>query len=146
MGLYQRTHRTIESRAFIVVFDPSPEELHFEVGRRGWFRDQEVYNFFWEHRRFITRPDMRAYRRIAEQKHAGRPWRKRALEMLIGDKRMQEIAKLPERSSLCVERPARRRFRRAGSWGPEHFFQAFVRVPLVSGCEPRRPTAEAPGS
>jgi hypothetical protein len=86
--------RAIEGRAFIVVFDPTPDELHHEVGRRGWFHDQEVYDFVWEHRRFITRPDMRAYRRIAEQKHAGRPWRKRALEMLIGDRRMQEIAKL----------------------------------------------------
>ena len=59
----------------------------------SWY-DQEVYDFIWQHRRFITRPDMRAYRRIAEQKRAGRPWHKRALEMLIGDKRLQEIAKL----------------------------------------------------
>jgi hypothetical protein len=86
--------RAIEGRAFVVIFEPTPEEIHFEVGRRGWFHDQAVYDFIWEHRRFITWPDMRAYRRIAEQKQAGRPWRKRALEMLIGDKRMQEIAKL----------------------------------------------------
>jgi hypothetical protein len=86
--------RAIESRAFIISFDPTPEELHFEVGRRGWFGDQEVYDFVWAHRRFITRPDMRAYRRIAEQKRAGRPWHKRALEMVIGDQRMLQIAKL----------------------------------------------------
>jgi hypothetical protein len=86
--------RAIESRAFIIVFDPTPEELHFEVGRRGWFHDQEVYEFVWQHRGFVTRPDMRAYRRIAEQKQAGRPWRKRALEMLIGNRRLREIAKL----------------------------------------------------
>ena len=86
--------RAIEGRAFIVVFEPTPEEVHFEVGRRGWFNDQEIYDFVWQYRRFITRPDMRAYRRIAEQKAAGRPWRKRALEMLIGDKRLREIAKL----------------------------------------------------
>ena len=86
--------RAIEGRAFIVVFDPTPEELHIEVGRRGWFHDQEVYDFIWEHRRFITRPDLRGYRRIAEQKQAGRPWHKRALEMLIGNKRLQQIALL----------------------------------------------------
>jgi hypothetical protein len=86
--------RAIEARAFIIVFDPTPEEVHFEVGRRGWFRDQEVYDFIWHYRRFISRPDMRAYQRIAEQKQAGRPWRKRALEMLIGDERLQQIAKL----------------------------------------------------
>jgi phage N-6-adenine-methyltransferase len=86
--------RAIESRAFIMVFDPTPEEVHFEVGRRGWFDDQEVYDFVWDHRGFVTRPDMRAYGRIAEQKQAGRPWHKRAVEMLIGNRRLQEIAKL----------------------------------------------------
>jgi hypothetical protein len=88
--------RAIASRAFVIVFAPTAEEVHFEVGRRGWFHDQEIYDFIWQHRRFITRPDMRVYRRIAEQKQAGRPWHKRAVEMLIGDERMQQLAALLE--------------------------------------------------
>jgi len=52
--------RAIESRACIIIFDPTPEEVHFEVGRRGWFHDQEIFDFVWQHRKFSTRPDMRA--------------------------------------------------------------------------------------
>ena len=40
-------------------------------------RSGDSTDFIWAYRRFITRPDMRVYRRIAEQKRAGRPWRKR---------------------------------------------------------------------
>jgi hypothetical protein len=86
--------RAVEGRAQIIVFDPTPEEVHFEVGRRGWFHDEEVYDFLWNLRRFITRPDMRAYRLLAEQKAAGRPWTKRGLEMLIGNMKLQQIAEL----------------------------------------------------
>lgn len=37
---------------------------------------------------------MRLYKKIAEQKAAGRPWRKRGLEMLIGDARLSCVAEL----------------------------------------------------
>lgn len=86
--------RAIEGRAFSIVFDPDPIEVHLEVGRRGWFHDQEVYDFVWENRQLITKPNMRLYVKIAEQKKAGRPWRKRGLEMIVGDDRLNKIAQL----------------------------------------------------
>jgi len=66
-----------------------------EVGRRGWF-EQEVFDFIWDHRHFITKPDMRLYKKIEEQKKAGAEWRKRGLEMFIGDERMRRVAELLE--------------------------------------------------
>ena len=123
--------RAIESRACIFVFDPTPEELHFEVGRCGWFRDQEVYDFVWQYRRFITSPDMRVYRRIAEQKEAGRPWRKRGLGMLIGDRRLEEVAKLLDDPSFTSNNKRAKAFDKQG-WGSRSTFYALLpRVSVV---------------
>jgi hypothetical protein len=133
--------RAIESRACIIIFDPTPEEVHFEVGRRGWFYDQEIYDFVWEHRKFITRPDMRVYRRIAEQKQAGRPWHKRALEMLIGDQRMQAIAKLLDDPRFRSNNTRAEVFVAMGLGSRSTFYlllKEFLRYPAVS------PHAEPP--
>lgn len=86
--------RALEGRAFTVIFDPPPEEVHADVARGGWFHDQEVYEFVWRHRSLITRPNLRLYGKIAEQKQAGRPWRKRGLEMLAGDRHRVVMAQL----------------------------------------------------
>ena len=85
--------KAIEGRALTIIFDPSPNEVHREVGK--WFTDQSVYDFVWQHRRLITKPNMRLYVKILEQKKA-RPgnWQSRGLEMIIGDKRLTEVAKL----------------------------------------------------
>ena len=59
-----------------------------------WFWDQDVYDFVWENLRLITKPNMRLYVKIAEQKKAGRPWQKRGLEMIVGDGRLLKIGTL----------------------------------------------------
>ena len=86
--------RAVEGRATTIVFDPSPEEVHREVGRGGWFKDQEVFDFVWENQGLITKPNMRLYTKILEQKRAGRPWRSRGIEMMVGDGRLNQIAQL----------------------------------------------------
>ncbi len=84
--------RAIEGRAFSIHFDPTPTEVHLHVGK--WFTDQEVYDFVWQYRRFITKPNMRLYVKISEQRKAGAPWQKRGLEMLIGDSRLNALAEI----------------------------------------------------
>lgn len=114
--------RAIEGRAFSILFDPTPTEVHYEVGRRGWFHDQEVFDFVWEYRRLITKPDMRLYVKIAEQKRAGAPWRKRGLEMLIGDERMQRVAELLEDPTLTSNKQRAAEFVKRGYGGRTTFY------------------------
>jgi hypothetical protein len=114
--------RALEGRAYSIVFDPTPTEVHYEVGRRGWFHDQEVFDFVWEQRRLITKPDMRLYVKIAEQKKAGAPWRKRGLEMLIGDERMQKVAALLEDPSLTSNKQRAAAFVERGYGGRTVFY------------------------
>lgn len=92
--------RAIEGRFFSIRFEPDATEVHLEIARGGWFYDQEVYDFIWSYLPLITKPDMRYYVKIAEQKQAGAHWRKRGLEMLIGDERMQRVAELLEDQAL----------------------------------------------
>jgi hypothetical protein len=115
--------RALEGRAYSIVFDPTPTEVHLEVGRRGWFRDQEVYDFVWEYRRLITKPDMRLYVKIAEQKRAGAPWRKRGLEMLIGDERMQRVAELLEDSNIASNKQRAVEFEKRGYGGRTTYYE-----------------------
>ena len=84
--------RAIEGRAATFLFEPTPTEVHQEVAR--WFTDQEVFDYIWEYRRFVTQPDMRLYAKALESKLAGSPWRKRALEMMVGDERLMQTADL----------------------------------------------------
>jgi len=114
--------RAVEGRAYSVEFDPSPAEVHFEVGRRGWFTDQEVFEFIWDHRQFITKPDMRLYVKIAEQKRAGAAWRKRGLEMLIGDERMRRVAELLQDSRLSSNKQRAAVFVERGYGGRTAFY------------------------
>lgn len=93
--------RAIEGRSFSFRFEPDATEVHLEVARGGWFHDQEVYEFIWTYLPLITKPDLRYYVNIAQQKQAGADWRKRGLEMLIGDERMQRVAELLEDQALA---------------------------------------------
>jgi hypothetical protein len=106
--------RALEGRSYSIVFDPTPTEVHLEVGRRGWFKDQEVFDFVWEYRRFFTKPDMRVYVKIAEQKKAGAPWRKRGLEMLLGSQKMQRVAELLEDTKLTSNKQRAVEFQNRG--------------------------------
>jgi hypothetical protein len=115
--------RALEGRAYSIIFDPTPTEVHLEVGRRGWFHDQEVFDFVWEYRRLITKPDMRLYVKIAEQKRAGAPWRKRGLEMLIGDEQMQRIAQLLEDPNIPSNKQRAFEFEKRGYGGRTTFYE-----------------------
>lgn len=115
--------RALEGRAYSILFEPTPTEVHLEVGRRGWFHDQEVFDFVWEYRRLITKPDMRLYVKIAEQKRAGAPWRKRGLEMLIEDRQMQRIARLLEDPNIPSNKQRAVEFERRGYGGRTTYYE-----------------------
>lgn len=114
--------RALEGRAMSILFKPTPTEVHFEVGRRGWFKDQEVYDFVWENRKWITTPDMRVYKKIEEQKKAGANWKKRGLQMLIGDDKLQRVADLLADPSLTSNKARSAKFVELGYGGRTLFY------------------------
>jgi hypothetical protein len=60
----------LEDRAHKIFFDPTAEEVHAYVG--GWFEDREVYDCVGEHLHLITKPSIREFYLLAqERKNAG---------------------------------------------------------------------------
>lgn len=131
--------RALEGRAMSIVFDPSPTEVHCEVGRRGWFKDQEVYDFIWENRTWITSPDMRVYNKIAEQKKAGAAWRKRGLQMLIGNDRLLKVAAILQDPSLKNNSERCRRFIELGYGGKTLFYECLQQFTKYKPADPNVP-------
>lgn len=113
--------RAIEGRATTMIFDPSPTEVHNEVGR--WFADQEVYDFVYANRRFITKPNMRLYVKALEQKRAGSTWRKRTLEMMVGDVRLNQLAEILTDPSYTSNNQRQEAFVKAGYGSRTTFYE-----------------------
>lgn len=67
-------HPALQSRAVLVYFDPSPLEIHKNVGT--WFTDQEVYDWIGDHLHLITGLDCRLYGKAVQDRRAGIDWRK----------------------------------------------------------------------
>ncbi len=61
----------LEDRAHKVYFDPTAEEVHRYV--EGWFGDQEVYDFVGQHLHLITRPSIREYYVLAQERKSAGP-------------------------------------------------------------------------
>lgn len=115
--------KALGSRAQVIIFDPSPAEVHLEIARGGWFHDNEVYEYVWARRRLITRPDMRLYKKLQEQKNAGAPWKKRGLELLIGDARLQKVAELLQDKTLTSNKQRCDAFMKLGLGGRTLFYE-----------------------
>ena len=126
--------KAIEGRAFTIQFDPPPEAVHPEVGK--WFKNQEVYDFVWENRGLITKPNMRLYVKIAEQMAADRPWRKRGLEMIVGDGRLLKIADLLTDKSFANNTERCKRFEQL-NWGSRStFYNLLKEVRFYNAVDP----------
>jgi hypothetical protein len=113
--------RALESRGTCVIFEPTPYEVHLEVARGGWFKDQEVYDAVHQYLKVMTKPSMRHYVAAAEQKAAGRPWRKRLLEWVVGSEKLQQVLSLLQDSALKSDRARAKAFEERG-WGSERTF------------------------
>ena len=131
--------RAIEGRFFSLVFRPTPTEVHYEVGRRGWFTDQEVYDFVWEHRGAITMPDMRLYTKLVEQKKAGANWRERGMRMILGSDKMREVYKLLVDESLPSTLAKCRKFVELGLGGRTQFYELYRQFNYYTAADPTQP-------
>lgn len=68
----------IEDRGHVVVFEPTPEEVHSRTAH--WFEDQEIFEFVERHLHLIEKPSMRDYYKAVEKKRAGLDWRSALLQ------------------------------------------------------------------
>lgn len=110
--------RALESRGACLMFHPSPIEVHLEVHRGGWFKDQEVYDFMYQHLAQVVKPSLRHYVAASEQRRANRPWQKRLIEWIIGDERLQQIAQLLADPRFKSETARAKEYERRG-WGSD---------------------------
>jgi hypothetical protein len=63
----------VQDRGHVVVFDPSPLEIHLRVAQ--WFWDQRVFDFIAARLHLIARSSMRDYWLGWELRRAGMNWR-----------------------------------------------------------------------
>jgi hypothetical protein len=67
-------HEDIRSRAVTLYFDPTDLEVHRAAAR--WFWDQEVHDWFGRHLHGLRGVEARWYVIAAQDKEAGRDWRR----------------------------------------------------------------------
>ncbi len=65
--------QAVEDRGHVVLFEPSPLEVHRRTGQ--WFWDQEVFDFIGARLHLFPELSMRLYSQAWELKNAGIDWR-----------------------------------------------------------------------
>jgi hypothetical protein len=67
----------LEDRGHLLVFDPTPGEVHRQAAR--WFWDQEIFDFIANHLYLIAQHSLRTYCHAWELKQAGLDWQQGVL-------------------------------------------------------------------
>ncbi len=91
----------VEDRGHVIVFEPTPEEVHWNVV--PWFRDREILEWFQRHLHLVHRPSMRHYVRAAELKKAGLNWMQAILSDTLSEKTLL-VARIKADSKYTNER------------------------------------------
>lgn len=115
--------QALESRAYMVHFAPTMQEIHHQVAKGGWFKDQEIYDWIWEHRYLMDELDMRLYAKLLEQKQAGADWKSRGLQMFIGNDRTRQVIELLEDPALTTNNQRSKRFMDLGYGARSTFYE-----------------------
>jgi hypothetical protein len=103
--------QALEDRGHVVVFDPSPLEVHLKAAT--WFWDQEVFDFVAAHLHLVERPSLRSYIAAWERKRASLPWQKAILDRCLSGT-AAEVAKLRADSKFASEEERVRAFVEGG--------------------------------
>ena len=96
----------IEDRGNVILFEPSPLEVHLRVAE--WFDQQDIFDFVAQHLHLISSPSMRDYVGGSELKAAGFDWRALLLERwgLTGARLLVARLRADERFATEGERVA----------------------------------------
>ena len=86
----------LHDRGVLIFFRPTALEVHKEVGRAGWFDDEEVFRYVGDHLHLMTHPSFRFYITARNHKRSGLDWRALVLRTLASaaDPGLMLVAKL----------------------------------------------------
>lgn len=115
----------VEDRGHLVLFDPSPEEVHREVSK--WFWDQTVYDWFADHLHLLPELSMRNYVRAHELRRSGIDW----VKVLLGDSVPEKavlIARIKADTKFNEERDRVSEFKRLGGGGSTTWYKWSKRI------------------
>lgn len=77
-----RNITALHDRGVLILFRPTALEIHKEVGRGGWFTDEEVFRFIGEHLDMMANPSFRFYITATDHKRSGLDWRSLVLRTM----------------------------------------------------------------
>jgi hypothetical protein len=88
--------QAVLDRGIVVYFQPSAMEIHAEVGRAGWFDDEEVYRYVGRNLHLIKNPSFIYYLKGRDLKRGSLDWQDLLLRMMMGevDENSITVAKL----------------------------------------------------
>ena len=124
----------VEDRGHVVIFDPSPAEVHLQVSE--WFWDQEVFDWFGDFMHLMPSLSMRHYVRAAELKAAGIEWSKAMLAEDVPEK-IRVIAELKADARFTEERDRVAEFTARGYGGKTTWYKLKKRIDDGSKTVPR---------
>jgi len=116
----------IEDRGHVVVFEPTPLEVHRRTA--DWFWDQQVFDFVGEHLHLIDKPSMRQYVLARELKRAGMDWRGALLEWWNLSGAWLAVAQLKADPCYATEKERVRAFVAAGYGCRQTYFNHASRL------------------
>jgi hypothetical protein len=103
--------QALEDRGHVVVFDPTPIEVHHNASE--WFWDQEIFDFIADNLHLIGQHSLRTYITAWERKRAGLAWQSVVFDRcLTGTAR--EVARLRSDPGYASEEDRVRAFVAAG--------------------------------
>ena len=117
----------LQDRGFVLVFDPTAEEVHRQAGR--WFAEGEpaVYEWFREHLHIISQPSMRHYVRAAMLKNAGLDWTE-VLPLEIENPRERLVSELQGDTRFPTQESRSREFIQRGGGSRRTYFNYVKRL------------------
>jgi hypothetical protein len=96
------------SRAVVIVFDPTNQEIHKAVAE--WYWDQEIHDWFGQHVHRLPPLDARWYVIAAHDKRAGRDWQRILLETRVPGKAECVVQELENDPAYPTRKDKARRF------------------------------------
>jgi hypothetical protein len=114
-----RNVAALEDRGHLVIFEPSPLEVHLRTA--GWFWDQEIFDFVGERLHLIREPSMRHYVAAWELKQAGMAWRSLLLSRCLAGAELL-VAQLKADSEYATQAERVRAFIAKGGGSRSTYF------------------------
>jgi hypothetical protein len=110
----------LEDRGHLLVFEPSPLEVHRQAAR--WFWDQEIFDFVADHLHLMAQHSLRTYFHAWELKQAGLNWRQGVLVRCLTGAAL-EVARLKADPNFASEAERVRAFVQSGAGCRASYFR-----------------------